>query len=131
MSMGKLKGDDVKRWMREKGLVGVYDRVVCLRPTGWTYKVPKSKRSDGDMEGFGMRDLNPSYTILELHHNRDQKRVEMVSIPVPYSEHSSFDELREFVVGFKGRVGRVVGTVGGGREGVRVWCEKWRKGIVD
>ncbi|KAF5180932.1 Dna ligase [Thalictrum thalictroides] len=62
-----------------------YSRVVGFVPTGWMYKVKK--------DGFAVRTKDS----LEIH-------------LVPYSEHSSYDELREYVRFLKPK--RVIPTVG-------------------
>ncbi|XP_050372696.1 DNA ligase 6 isoform X2 [Argentina anserina] len=67
--------------MAERG----YSRVVGFVPTGWTYEVKRNK--------FAVR----SKDELEIH-------------LVPYSEHSNYDELREYVRFLKPK--RVIPTVG-------------------
>ncbi|XP_031395573.1 DNA ligase 6 isoform X1 [Punica granatum] len=58
--------------MREILMEKGYDKVVGFVPTGWTYEVKRDK--------FAVRTKDP----FEIH-------------LVPYSEHSNYDELREFV----------------------------------
>lgn len=67
--------------MSEKG----YSKVVGFVPTGWTYEVKRNK--------FAVRTKDS----LEIH-------------LVPYSEHSNYDELREYVKFLKPK--RVIPTVG-------------------
>jgi DNA ligase-1 len=67
--------------MVEKG----YDKVVGFVPTGWTYEVKRNK--------FAVRFKDS----MEIH-------------LVPYSEHSNYDELREFIKFLKPK--RVIPTVG-------------------
>ncbi|KDO63180.1 hypothetical protein CISIN_1g0010451mg, partial [Citrus sinensis] len=62
-----------------------YDKVVGFVPTGWTYEVKRNK--------FAVR----SKDAFEIH-------------LVPYSEHSNYDELREYVKFLKPK--RVIPTVG-------------------
>ncbi|XP_010528512.1 PREDICTED: DNA ligase 6 isoform X2 [Tarenaya hassleriana] len=71
----------MKEIMNEKG----YDKVVGFVPTGWTYEVKRNK--------FAVR----SKDSMEIH-------------LVPYSEHSNYEELREYVKFLKPK--RVVPTVG-------------------
>ncbi|KAL5722076.1 hypothetical protein ACHQM5_005642 [Ranunculus cassubicifolius] len=71
----------MKEMMVEKG----YDRVVGFVPTGWMYEARR--------DGFAVR----SKESLEIH-------------LVPYSEHSSYDELREYVKFLKPK--QVIPTVG-------------------
>ena len=58
-----------------------YDTVVAFKPTGWTFESARK-------------------------HARATKRTQrgsMIQYSVPYSEHSSFEELREFVKFLKPR----------------------------
>jgi DNA cross-link repair 1A protein len=58
-----------------------YDAVVAFKPTGWTFaQARKHSRA-----------------------TKRQKRVALIQYAVPYSEHSSFLELREFVQFLKPR----------------------------
>ncbi|GAY43819.1 hypothetical protein CUMW_077510 [Citrus unshiu] len=72
---------DVHEIMVERG----YDKVVGFVPTGWTYEVKRNK--------FAVR----SKDAFEIH-------------LVPYSEHSNYDELREYVKFLKPK--QVIPTVG-------------------
>ncbi|OMO55604.1 DNA ligase, ATP-dependent [Corchorus capsularis] len=71
----------MKEIMVEKG----YEKVVGFVPTGWTYEVKRNK--------FAVR----SKDSFEIH-------------LVPYSEHSNYDELREYVKFLKPK--KVIPTVG-------------------
>ncbi|XP_020554748.1 DNA ligase 6 isoform X2 [Sesamum indicum] len=71
----------MKEIMSERG----YSKVVGFVPTGWTYEVKQNKFSVRSKDSF------------EIH-------------LVPYSEHSNYDELREFVKFLKPK--RVIPTVG-------------------
>ncbi|XP_052195716.1 DNA ligase 6 isoform X2 [Diospyros lotus] len=71
----------MKEIMNEKG----YSKVVGFVPTGWTYEVKHKK--------FAVRIKD----VFEIH-------------LVPYSEHSNYDELREYVKFLKPK--RVIPTVG-------------------
>ncbi|KAK4416448.1 DNA ligase 6 [Sesamum alatum] len=71
----------MKEIMSERG----YSKVVGFVPTGWTYEVKRNK--------FAVR----SKDSFEIH-------------LVPYSEHSNYDELREYVKFLKPK--RVIPTVG-------------------
>ncbi|KAL2329535.1 hypothetical protein Fmac_017116 [Flemingia macrophylla] len=73
----------MKEVMAERG--GSYSRVVGFVPTGWTYEVKRG--------GFAVK-------------SKDSFQIHLV----PYSEHSNYDELREFVKFLKPK--RVVPTVG-------------------
>ncbi|XP_058179311.1 DNA ligase 6 isoform X1 [Rhododendron vialii] len=71
----------VKEIMNERG----YSKVVGFVPTGWTYEVKRNK--------FAVR-------------TKDEFEIHLV----PYSEHSNYDELREYVRFLKPK--RVIPTVG-------------------
>ncbi|KAK8694450.1 hypothetical protein V6N13_072002 [Hibiscus sabdariffa] len=71
----------MKDIMVEKG----YEKVVGFVPTGWTYEIKRNK--------FSVR----SKDLVEIH-------------LVPYSEHSNYDELREYVKFLKPK--KVIPTVG-------------------
>lgn len=71
----------MKEIMSERG----YSKVVGFVPTGWTYEVKRNKFSVKTKDSF------------EIH-------------LVPYSEHSNYDELREYVKFLKPK--RVIPTVG-------------------
>lgn len=73
----------MKEVMAERG--GSYSRVVGFVPTGWTYEVKLSRFAVKSKDSF------------QIH-------------LVPYSEHSNYDELREYVKFLKPK--RVVPTVG-------------------
>ncbi|KAL9231305.1 hypothetical protein vseg_006547 [Gypsophila vaccaria] len=94
----------MKEIMAEKG----YGRVVGFVPTGWTYEVKRNK--------FAIRTKDE----LEIH-------------LVPYSEHSNYNELREYVKFLKPK--RVVPTVGSDVESVdskhAAKMQKHFAGLVD
>ncbi|CAJ1842765.1 unnamed protein product [Sphenostylis stenocarpa] len=73
----------MKEIMAERG--GSYSKVVGFVPTGWTYEVKRSRFAVKSKDSF------------QIH-------------LVPYSEHSNYDELREYVKFLKPK--RVVPTVG-------------------
>ncbi len=56
-----------------------FDRVIAFKPTGWTFS--KYRKSN-----FDIKSLQPIYVNAKI-----------TIIPIPYSEHSSFDELADFV----------------------------------
>ncbi|XP_051127028.1 DNA ligase 6 isoform X2 [Andrographis paniculata] len=94
----------MKEIMSEKG----YSKVVGFVPTGWTYEVKRNKFSVRTKDSF------------EIH-------------LVPYSEHSNYDELREYVKFLKPK--QIVPTVGADVEKVdSKHADKMRKhfaGLVD
>merc|ERR1719235_2077788 len=85
-----------------------YYRVVAFLPTGWTYVIAKeAKKRTASTKGAADS---------VLHHKETKGSVTVYT--VPYSEHSSFAELRDFVAWT--RPARIVPTVlGGGRQANR------------
>ncbi len=76
-----------------------YTSVVAVRPTGWSFsRKPKSSSSAGNTSGAG--------ATISIRKNR-LGSVQILS--VPYSEHSSFKELKRCVADFTPR--RIVPTV--------------------
>ncbi|KAJ3315255.1 hypothetical protein HDV04_003648 [Boothiomyces sp. JEL0838] len=73
-SMGSLEKKQLEAILQKNKK---YDRILAIRPTGWTF----SKKHE-----FGLHTLQ----IKKLSHNID-------ILPIPYSEHSSFSELKTFV----------------------------------
>jgi DNA cross-link repair 1A protein len=105
-----------------------FSRVVGFRPTGWTYRPPAGRTGDNPTvstvlhseqwkSGFSARDLVPQ---------RGSMR-ESACFGVPYSEHSSFQELTMFCCAL--RIGRIIPTVNVGsaksRERMKGWIERW------
>eukprot|EP00127_Corallochytrium_limacisporum_P000533 Clim_evm8s16 gene=Clim_evmTU8s16 len=74
---------------------GHFERIVAFVPTGWTYTMKSSKRDENGV----------------VYNRMTSEDLNAVVYTVPYSEHSSFGELREFV-GFL-KPTRVVPTVFG------------------
>ncbi|KAI8919997.1 DRMBL-domain-containing protein [Powellomyces hirtus] len=117
VKMGALKAADVLPYIMGLGLTP--EIVICIRPTGWTFRptggkastvtdaVDESDQATHDAAAAARRALLP-----------------VITLGVPYSEHSSFNELESFVKGVGTSVGRVVPTVGQS-EAIKGWCDKW------
>ncbi|KMT18610.1 hypothetical protein BVRB_2g027400 [Beta vulgaris subsp. vulgaris] len=94
--------------MKEIMVEKAYSKVVGFVPTGWTYEVKKNKFAVKTKEAF------------EIH-------------LVPYSEHSNYNELREYVKFLKPK--RVIPTVGSDVENVdskhAIKMQKHFAGLVD
>ncbi|KAJ3193680.1 hypothetical protein HK101_004384 [Irineochytrium annulatum] len=80
VGMGQLKKEDLVA--RLKSFASKFDRVLAVRPTGWTYR-PGKKMEESN---FTLLSLKPTY------HDSN-----VTAIGLPYSEHSSYAELRAFV----------------------------------
>ncbi|KAL5037393.1 hypothetical protein BDV3_006889 [Batrachochytrium dendrobatidis] len=91
---------------------GRFTSIIAVRPTGWTFQKLKSP-SQFSIASLKPRWLSPNITL----------------IPLPYSEHSSFEELKCFVQ--KMNVDKVIPTVGMGsattRHATYQWIEQWMK----
>ncbi|EGF79482.1 hypothetical protein BATDEDRAFT_1998, partial [Batrachochytrium dendrobatidis JAM81] len=89
---------------------GRFTSIIAVRPTGWTFQKLKSP-SQFSIASLKPRWLSPNITL----------------IPLPYSEHSSFEELKCFVQ--KMNVDKVIPTVGMGsattRHATYQWIEQW------
>jgi len=90
VNMGQLSIENVNNYYNN--YKHKYDMVIAFRPTGWVFKPKKGNKNQlapnnqQILENFNNLKLKPTY------YNRN------VSIwGIPYSEHSSFVELENFV----------------------------------
>ncbi|KNC98421.1 uncharacterized protein SPPG_06125 [Spizellomyces punctatus DAOM BR117] len=143
VGMGGLRGDAVKEYIVKNDLSDQCDSVICIRPTGWTFR-PSKSNPIAEQKPFDVGALKPSYSYIQIpappakgpinggNTTLKPKAVPLITIPLPYSEHSSFEELEMFVKTLTGRknggVDRVIATVRGsgdkGRE-IDECCRKW------
>lgn len=86
VGMGGVRLDRLLDYVQQPALVGRYDAVLGLRPTGWSH----------------------NKNLPALTHIRPQKKGMVEVYGVPYSEHSSYTELKRWVVGVGGVVGEEV-----------------------
>ncbi|KAI9231594.1 MAG: beta-lactamase-like protein, partial [Podila humilis] len=100
-----------------------FTRLIAIRPTGWTFSGGPKKDS------VSTTDITPERTptTLELRPTYTSPMVKIY--PVPYSEHSSFNELAGFVRSLN--IIRVIPTVGvgseKGRHAMTAWFERWEQ----
>ena len=89
--MMHIRMDNLQERLRAEG--GRFDHVVGFRPTGW------SVAGKGSAGGGGQATLTPTGQLSRgvRSMGKRQGRGPAVIYSVPYSEHSSFSELREFV----------------------------------
>ena len=93
--MGQLRAPRLRQMLAESN--GRFDALVAFRPTGWAYG---RGGGGGTAAGRTVR-LGGGVSIVE----------------VPYSEHSSFEEMKQCVRELQPR--KIVATVGGGPKGDR------------
>jgi hypothetical protein len=62
-----------------------FDQIVAFKPTGWTFHDKLYKKHQP----------HPQFEVLDLKAQFLSPKI--VLVPIPYSEHSSYEELRMFV----------------------------------
>ncbi|KAJ3163173.1 hypothetical protein HDU86_002342 [Geranomyces michiganensis] len=139
VKMNSLKVADVDPYIKRLKLDP--DIVICIRPTGWTFRPTKSDvaavtavddeitvmPSTQALETYTVKSLDPSYASVAVGGGAGNGRprvVPVVTLAVPYSEHSSFSELEAFVKGVGTNLHRVIPTVGQG-DNIKEWCDSW------
>ncbi|KAG0259299.1 hypothetical protein DFQ27_004166, partial [Actinomortierella ambigua] len=99
-----------------EGLQPRFERVIAIRPTGWSFSSSSYKKEGPASAGAVV--LKPSYV---------SERIKVYG--VPYSEHSSFSELAGFVRSLQ--IAKVIPTVGvgteKGRQTMRAWFDRWAR----
>lgn len=97
--LGKTRKDQLFEVLRS--FKPHFSKIVAFAPTGWSYRPPKSAVQANEQA----LDLRPSYydfgdleyNVENLDRNLERSAIEPVQkYNVPYSEHSSFVELRAF-----------------------------------
>ncbi|KAF9436199.1 DNA break repair nuclease [Entomortierella beljakovae] len=106
-----------------------FTRLIAIRPTGWTFTGGGKKYTSAD-DSAGSHDqsqVSPTPTTLDLRPSFTSPTIKIY--PVPYSEHSSFNELAGFVRSLN--IAKVIPTVGVGSEKGRYamneWFKRWEK----
>ncbi|KAI8902333.1 DNA repair metallo-beta-lactamase-domain-containing protein [Globomyces pollinis-pini] len=69
----------------------IFSDIIAIRPTGWTHRKPSGN-------SFKVNNLQPKYVSSNI-----------TIVPIPYSEHSSFEELKMFIQSIN--VSKVIPTV--------------------
>lgn len=109
-----------------------FSKVVAFAPTGWSYRPPRSaiqaneEATDLRPNHFEFGDLE--YSVNNLDRNHEKTALEPVQkYNVPYSEHSSFVELRAFCLNIAAT--KIIPTVNmSNEESVRkqmYWLDMW------
>ncbi|OCF43848.1 DNA cross-link repair 1A protein [Kwoniella heveanensis CBS 569] len=105
-----------------------FDRVLALRPTGWSYSPPAGTDMLPDVNTVIKRDQARWFSDRDLKPMRGSCRTFQM-FGVPYSEHSSFTELTCFALSMPGADLKMIATVNVGNEKSRAkmkkWFEKW------
>jgi DNA cross-link repair 1A protein len=76
-TMSSVRLDALVEYAKRPGVAAKYDRILGLRPTGWSH----------------------NQSLPALSHIKPQRKGNVEVYGVPYSEHSSYDELKRCVVG--------------------------------
>ncbi|KAI7825144.1 beta-lactamase-like protein, partial [Gamsiella multidivaricata] len=104
-------------------LAPTFTRLIAIRPTGWTFTGSRKFTSADNRSNEQPR--TPTPTSLELKPSFTSPMVKIY--PVPYSEHSSFNELAGFVRSLN--IARIIPTVGvgseNGRHAMTEWFKRW------
>jgi DNA cross-link repair 1A protein len=125
VNMGKLNAEELTAYMKTVRAKGApVNRIIAIRPTGWTWTSNKGmgngSLSEIVQQEDGRQEIVKKFTVANLCPY--DAKPDVTVIPAPYSEHSSYNELEEFVVGLSKNIGvtRCVPTVGsGGQNGWR------------
>ncbi|KAF9172837.1 DNA break repair nuclease [Mortierella sp. AD011] len=105
-----------------------FTRLIAIRPTGWTFTGGTKKYTPGNggsVNGDDQIQATPTPTALELKPSFTSSTIKIY--PVPYSEHSSFNELAGFVRSLD--IVKIIPTVGvgseKGRHAMNQWFRRW------
>ncbi|KAG0209013.1 DNA break repair nuclease [Mortierella sp. GBA30] len=108
-------------------LAPTFTRLIAIRPTGWTFTGSKkyTPADNGSRDG-PLPIASPTAIELDLSPSFTSPTVKIY--PVPYSEHSSFNELAGFVRSLDIR--KIIPTVGvgseKGRHAMNEWFRRWQ-----
>jgi len=102
-----------------------FTRLIAIRPTGWTFTGTKKYTPADSGATDTLPAVEPTPTTLELRPSFTSPTIKIY--PVPYSEHSSFNELAGFVRSLDIR--KIIPTVGvgseKGRHAMNEWFRRW------
>lgn len=74
-----------------------YTHIVAVKPTGWTFKTPRLKSSSNESN----IPLYQMVTTISKKGSLPRHKGRISLLEVPYSEHSSYEELKTFLDTFK------------------------------
>ncbi|KAJ3099513.1 hypothetical protein HK100_004876 [Physocladia obscura] len=81
VKIGRLGKEDLEAKLQS--VSQSFSKLIAIRPTGWTHRPQKTDNID---EEFTVKSIKPTKVAPNIY-----------SIPLPYSEHSSYTELKTFV----------------------------------
>ncbi|ORZ19191.1 DNA repair metallo-beta-lactamase-domain-containing protein [Lobosporangium transversale] len=107
-------------------LAPTFTRLIAIRPTGWTFTGGSKKYTAADNGSIDqMRTPTPSSVELKPSYTSSTIKI----YPIPYSEHSSFNELAGFVRSLN--IVKIIPTVGvgseTGRHAMNEWFRRWQE----
>ncbi|TPX60087.1 hypothetical protein CcCBS67573_g09031 [Chytriomyces confervae] len=92
--IGQLNKEDLEKKLQS--VSSHFSRIIAIKPTGWTH-------NPSGLRGIRKPDAaSPSVTAPPSEFTAQSMKLQRISanihlIPIPYSEHSSYTELKEFV----------------------------------
>ncbi|KAI9318273.1 DNA repair metallo-beta-lactamase-domain-containing protein [Obelidium mucronatum] len=84
VKIGQLNKEELEKKL--DSVSSHFSRVIAIRPTGWTHQPSSSSKTQSDDNMFTIKSIKPNRLAHNIH-----------VIPIPYSEHSSYTELKTFV----------------------------------
>jgi len=90
LNMGQLSIDNVNDYYNK--YKDKYDMIIAFRPTGWVFKPKKANKKQLQPDGKNIQEELNKLKLKPSYYNKN------ISIwGIPYSEHSSFLELENFI----------------------------------
>ncbi|KAK9454109.1 beta-lactamase-like protein [Dipodascopsis uninucleata] len=103
-----------------------FGRILGFRPTGWTYRPPKTRSIQGSTVDLIIKSWTSEFSVSDLKPARGSTP-QVMYFDIPYSEHSSFRDLTCFCTSLD--VHRIIPTVNVGtqssRDNMKAWFDKW------
>ncbi|KAJ3352519.1 hypothetical protein HDU83_007938 [Entophlyctis luteolus] len=117
VNIGDLKKESLEEKL--KSLAPNFSQLVAVRPTGWTYQPAKS----GSKSKSDVMESQAAFSVSDINVTKASKNIYTVALP--YSEHSSFTELREFVRSVDAK--QIIPTVNVAKhEEMRTTFQQWK-----
>ncbi|KAJ3223625.1 DNA break repair nuclease [Chytriomyces hyalinus] len=122
MKIGQLNKEDLEKKLQS--VSSHFSRIIAIRPTGWTHN-PSGLRGIGKPDAASRPVITPptEFTAQSMKLQRISANIHV--IPIPYSEHSSYTELKEFVCALSAE--KIIPTVNvRHHEMMRQMFEEWQ-----